>query len=55
MPLSNDGQYQILLNVIIGNMMAATHYGLGLHFYTVNARDPNYPSNLSRAFMVSPS
>ncbi|KAL2130287.1 hypothetical protein VTI74DRAFT_6659 [Chaetomium olivicolor] len=41
----------VLLNVIIANLMAATHYGLGLHFYTVNAQDPYYPSHLSRAFM----
>jgi hypothetical protein len=44
---------QVLLNVIIGNLMAATHYGLGLHFWTVNALDENYPHNLSKAFMVS--
>lgn len=43
----------MLLNVIIANLMAATHYGLGLHFYTVNALDPNYPHNLSKTFMVS--
>ncbi|AEO60789.1 hypothetical protein MYCTH_74601, partial [Thermothelomyces thermophilus ATCC 42464] len=41
----------VLLNVIIGNLMAATHYGLGLHYWTVNARDPHYPRNLSKTFM----
>ncbi|OTA53462.1 hypothetical protein K449DRAFT_339723 [Hypoxylon sp. EC38] len=40
----------ILVNVIIANLMAATHYGLGLHVYTVNVRDPDYPSNLSKTF-----
>ncbi|KAL2164995.1 hypothetical protein VTH06DRAFT_291 [Thermothelomyces fergusii] len=33
------------------NLMAATHYGLGLHYWTVNARDPHYPRNLSKTFM----
>ncbi|KAI2607920.1 hypothetical protein GGR54DRAFT_396878 [Hypoxylon sp. NC1633] len=37
----------IFVNVIIANLMVATHYGLGLHLYTVNYRDPDYPSNLS--------
>ncbi|KAK4248351.1 hypothetical protein C7999DRAFT_40490 [Corynascus novoguineensis] len=41
----------MLLNVIIGNLMAATHYGLGLHYWTVNARDVDYPRNLSKTFM----
>ncbi|KAI0843430.1 hypothetical protein F5Y06DRAFT_3874 [Hypoxylon sp. FL0890] len=40
----------ILVNAIIANLMVATHYGLGLHTYTVNARDPDYPSNLSKTF-----
>ncbi|KAI0121595.1 hypothetical protein F4776DRAFT_665370 [Hypoxylon sp. NC0597] len=40
----------ILVNAIIANLMVATHYGLGLHVYTVNARDPDYPSNLSKTF-----
>ncbi|KAI0009543.1 hypothetical protein F4779DRAFT_640501 [Xylariaceae sp. FL0662B] len=40
----------IFVNVIIVNLMLATHYGLGLHIYTVNARDPDYPRNLSRTF-----
>jgi len=43
----------MLLNVIIGNLMTATHYGLGLHYWTVNARDADYPRNLSKTFMVS--
>ncbi|KAM0815891.1 putative Integral membrane protein [Seiridium cardinale] len=41
----------VLLNVIIANLMLATRYGLGLHNYAVNAKDDNYPSNLSKAFM----
>jgi hypothetical protein len=41
------------LDVIIANLMAATHYGLGLHLWTVNALDAEYPRNLSHAFMVS--
>ncbi|EMR72229.1 putative integral membrane protein [Eutypa lata UCREL1] len=41
----------IFVNVIIANLMVATHYGLGLHIYTVNSRDPDYPSNLSKTFM----
>ncbi|KAI0900829.1 hypothetical protein F4806DRAFT_169799 [Annulohypoxylon nitens] len=40
----------ILVNVIIANLMVATHYGLGLHTYTINDRDPDYPSNLSKTF-----
>ncbi|KAF7531386.1 hypothetical protein G7054_g8919 [Neopestalotiopsis clavispora] len=40
----------IILNAIIGNLMAATHYGLGLHGDRVNELDMNYPSNLSNAF-----
>ncbi|KAI1377109.1 hypothetical protein F4677DRAFT_67679 [Hypoxylon crocopeplum] len=40
----------IFANAIIANLMVATHYGLGLHIYTVNARDPEYPSNLSKTF-----
>ncbi|KAK6079490.1 ribosomal protein L14 [Seiridium cupressi] len=41
----------VLLNVIIANLMLATRYGLGLHNYAVNAKDDNYPSNLSKTFM----
>ncbi|KAI8960609.1 hypothetical protein F5Y11DRAFT_329241 [Daldinia sp. FL1419] len=40
----------ILVNAIIANLMVATHYGLGLHVYTINDRDPKYPSNLSKTF-----
>ncbi|KAI1170951.1 hypothetical protein F4777DRAFT_594509 [Nemania sp. FL0916] len=40
----------IFVNAIIPNLMVATHFGLGLHVYTVNARDPDYPSNLSKTF-----
>ncbi|KAI3338360.1 hypothetical protein F4824DRAFT_77738 [Ustulina deusta] len=40
----------VFVNAIISNLMVATHYGLGLHVYTVNARDPDYPSNLSHTF-----
>ncbi|KAI0100586.1 hypothetical protein GGR51DRAFT_575402 [Nemania sp. FL0031] len=40
----------VFVNAIIPNLMVATHYGLGLHVYTVNARDPNYPTNLSHTF-----
>ncbi|KAI1107337.1 hypothetical protein F4804DRAFT_196633 [Jackrogersella minutella] len=40
----------IFVNAIIANLMVATHYGLGLHTYTVNERDGHYPSNLSKAF-----
>ncbi|KAI6084815.1 hypothetical protein F4821DRAFT_165025 [Hypoxylon rubiginosum] len=40
----------VFVNAIIANLIAATHYGLGLHVYTVNARDPEYPSNLSKTF-----
>ncbi|KAI0378280.1 hypothetical protein F5Y04DRAFT_291085 [Hypomontagnella monticulosa] len=40
----------IFVNVIIANLMVATHYGLGLHVYTINARDPEYPTNLSNTF-----
>ncbi|XXG95046.1 hypothetical protein Hte_001306 [Hypoxylon texense] len=40
----------VFVNAIIANLIAATHYGLGLHVYTVNARDPDYPSNLSKTF-----
>ncbi|KAI0882499.1 uncharacterized protein GGS22DRAFT_195771 [Annulohypoxylon maeteangense] len=40
----------IFVNVIIANLMVATHYGLGLHTYTINSRDPDYPSNLSKTF-----
>lgn len=40
----------IFVNAIIANLMVATHYGLGLHTSTVIARDPNYPSNLSKTF-----
>ncbi|KAI1460857.1 hypothetical protein F4805DRAFT_477974 [Annulohypoxylon moriforme] len=40
----------IFVNVIIANLMVATHYGLGLHTYTINVRDPDYPSNLSKTF-----
>ncbi|KAI1136624.1 hypothetical protein F5Y05DRAFT_420029 [Hypoxylon sp. FL0543] len=49
-PSSAKIQTQILVNAIIANLMVATHYGLGLHTYTVNARDPNYPTNLSKTF-----
>lgn len=45
---------KVFVNAIISNLMVATHYGLGLHVYTVNARDPDYPSNLSHTFRVSP-
>ncbi|KAI1125180.1 hypothetical protein F5Y10DRAFT_284448 [Nemania abortiva] len=40
----------VFVNAIIPNLMVATHYGLGLHVYTVNARDQNYPANLSHTF-----
>ncbi|KAI2468235.1 hypothetical protein F4781DRAFT_274601 [Annulohypoxylon bovei var. microspora] len=40
----------IFVNAIIANLMVATHYGLGLHTYTINALDPDYPSNLSKTF-----
>ncbi|KAI1775690.1 hypothetical protein F4818DRAFT_457881 [Hypoxylon cercidicola] len=40
----------VFVNAIIANLIAATHYGLGLHVFTVNARDPDYPSNLSKTF-----
>ncbi|KAJ8133462.1 hypothetical protein O1611_g170 [Lasiodiplodia mahajangana] len=40
----------VFVNAIIPNLMVATHYGLGLHVYAVNARDPNYPTNLSHTF-----
>ncbi|KAI1388759.1 uncharacterized protein F4822DRAFT_443590 [Hypoxylon trugodes] len=40
----------ILVNVIIANLMVATHYGLGLHIEVVNHRDPDYPSNVSKTF-----
>ncbi|GAP85137.1 putative integral membrane protein [Rosellinia necatrix] len=30
--------------------MVATHFGLGLHVWVVNARDPDYPTNLSHTF-----
>ncbi|KAI0536473.1 hypothetical protein GGR58DRAFT_514519 [Xylaria digitata] len=40
----------VFVNAIIPNLMVATHYGLGLHVYTVNARDPDYPTNLSNTF-----
>ncbi|KAI1395879.1 hypothetical protein F4819DRAFT_477122 [Hypoxylon fuscum] len=40
----------IFVNAIIANLMVATHYGLGLHVYTVNARDADYPTNLSNTF-----
>ncbi|KAI1447520.1 hypothetical protein F5Y02DRAFT_29954 [Annulohypoxylon stygium] len=40
----------ILVNVIIANLMVATHYGLGLHTYAINDRDPDFPSNLSKTF-----
>lgn len=32
--------------------MVATHYGLGLHTFSVNSRDPEYPTNLSHTFRV---
>ncbi|KAI1146539.1 hypothetical protein F4825DRAFT_190181 [Nemania diffusa] len=40
----------VFVNAIIPNLMVATHFGLGLHVYTVNARDPEYPANLSHTF-----
>ncbi|KAI1338622.1 hypothetical protein F5Y15DRAFT_416844 [Xylariaceae sp. FL0016] len=40
----------IFANIIIANLMVATYYGLGLHVYTINAKDENYPSNLSKTF-----
>ncbi|KAI0419650.1 hypothetical protein F5X98DRAFT_68886 [Xylaria grammica] len=40
----------VFVNAIVPNLMVATHYGLGLHVYTVNARDPDYPRNLSNTF-----
>ena len=43
---------QVFVNVIIANLMVATHYGLGLHIYAVNYHDPEYPSNVSRTFKV---
>lgn len=30
----------------------ATHYGLGLHSWRINAEDANFPSNLSHIFKV---
>ncbi|KAL7626385.1 hypothetical protein AAE478_003157 [Parahypoxylon ruwenzoriense] len=41
---------QVFVNVIIANLMVATHYGLGLHTWTINIRDQNYPTNLSNTF-----
>lgn len=43
---------QVFVNVIIANLMVATHYGLGLHIYAVNYHDADYPSNVSRTFKV---
>ncbi|KAJ2987078.1 hypothetical protein NUW58_g4700 [Xylaria curta] len=40
----------VFVNAIIPNLMVATHFGLGLHVYTVNALDPDYPTNLSHTF-----
>lgn len=40
----------IFVNAVIANLMAATHYGLGLHTFSVNSRDPEYPTNLSHTF-----
>ncbi|KAI0448291.1 hypothetical protein F5B21DRAFT_510312 [Xylaria acuta] len=40
----------VFVNAIIPNLMVATHFGLGLHVYTVNALDPDYPTNLSHVF-----
>lgn len=40
----------IFVNAIIANLMAATYYGLGKHYFTVNARDLDYPKNLSLTF-----
>ncbi|KAI1814206.1 hypothetical protein GGS20DRAFT_428864 [Poronia punctata] len=40
----------IFVNAIIANLMVATHFGLGLHVFTVNSRDPDYPTNLSHTF-----
>lgn len=48
----SDSDNQVFVNVIIANLMVATHYGLGLHVYTINARDPEYPTNLSNTFRV---
>ncbi|KAF2233500.1 hypothetical protein EV356DRAFT_503586 [Viridothelium virens] len=38
------------VDVVIGNLLAATRYGLGLHSWRVVAEDPHYPRNLSNAF-----
>ncbi|KAI0443255.1 hypothetical protein F4803DRAFT_561767 [Xylaria telfairii] len=43
----------VFFNAIIPNLMVATHFGLGLHVYTVNALDPDYPTNLSHVFRLS--
>ncbi|KAF2730862.1 hypothetical protein EJ04DRAFT_444146 [Polyplosphaeria fusca] len=40
----------LFVDVMIGNLLAATHFGLGLHSWRINAEDPNYPRNLSNAF-----
>lgn len=44
---------QVFVNVIIANLMVATHYGLGLHIYAVNYHDPNSPHKVSKTFMVN--
>ncbi|KAI1739165.1 hypothetical protein F4680DRAFT_466692 [Xylaria scruposa] len=40
----------VFVDAIIPNLMVATHFGLGLHVYRVNALDRDYPTNLSHVF-----
>jgi hypothetical protein len=40
----------LFINIMIGNLLTATHFGLGLHYYRINHEDPEYPKNLSNAF-----
>lgn len=40
----------LFVNIMGGNLLAATHFGLGLHSWRINAQDPHYPRNLSDTF-----
>ncbi|KAK2603666.1 hypothetical protein QQS21_004139 [Conoideocrella luteorostrata] len=40
----------LCIDAVIGNLLAATHYGLGLHSWRINIEDPDFPSNLSHTF-----
>ncbi|QUC21574.1 uncharacterized protein UV8b_05817 [Ustilaginoidea virens] len=40
----------LCINAVIGNLIAATYYGLGLHSWRINAEDADFPSNLSHTF-----